>query len=43
MIKWIGGNDSPELERTIDELKKKHEELDQEEKLIDKAIADLNE
>lgn len=37
-IKWIGGNESPELEKDIDQLKKKHEELSEEEKQIDKSI-----
>ena len=41
-IKWIGGKDSPESEREIIEMRRKLEDLNEEENRLDNEIAMLN-
>jgi hypothetical protein len=41
-IRWIGGNEDPEVERDIADMRKKLEEMNEEEKKLDANIQELN-
>ena len=41
-IRWIGGNEDPEVEREIAEMRKRMEEMADEEKKLDESIEKLN-
>lgn len=41
-IKWIGGNEDPEVEREIIELKTRLDRMNEEEKSLDSKIQELN-
>jgi hypothetical protein len=41
-IKWVGGNEDPEMEKEIVDMKRKLDDLTEEERKIDKNISELN-
>ena len=41
-IKWIGGNEDPEVEREIVELKTRLDRMNEEERSLDSKIQELN-